>query len=336
MFNRSLRTLGPPLVVAILSQQSCSTGSGAPAEGDASTHQADAGAGAVESRDASGDTSVAADANAAVDGPMDAGVDAIPDTSVDVPSDAALGSDVKLSGDSGGPSSDAKPPGPTGCVRDGTPPVFKSHIVDHGAGAASSGSWGGFVLDPTLPRDAISAFATTISSGSGTKRLSSVDYFLPKSQSVYAPIDGRVVSVTFQNQWWEQDYEIAIEPVKDSHYRVSLDHVLAPTIKAGDTVIAGQKLGSVGNSITNGPTNPIVNSVYGVVELQVNYYPGSSCTDYATTLYECPFQYFSPSLATTLSSQVTQLMSNWEAAKNNTSLFDESTMPYPGCVVREY
>ncbi len=102
---------------------------------------------------------------------------------------------------------------------------------------------------------------------------------------------GEPRSLAYVN-WWENDYEVHLMPFENSHYIVSIDHFLNPSIKVGDKVTAGQKIGTAGNSITNGPVNPITDPNYGVVELQVNYYPGEGCQDFAITEFRCPFQYF--------------------------------------------
>jgi hypothetical protein len=83
-------------------------------------------------------------------------------------------------------------------------------------------------------------------------------------------------------------------------------------------------------------SNPVVNPTYGIVELQVNYWPNLPCHDFTGTVLKCPLQYYSPSLASNLQGQVSQLMSNWESVKGNSSIYNEAAMTTPGCMTTEF
>src|SRR6185295_12754053 len=116
-----------------------------------------------------------------------------------------------------------------------------------------------------------------------------------------------------------------------SIYNITVDHINSPTIGVGDTVTAGQKIGTAGN--ING-TNP---SPYGLVELQINQYTvGSSCNDSSKFSTVCPFVIFDPNLLSTNKAKITQLMADWESLKANTGIYDEASMSFPGCIVNSF
>lgn len=79
----------------------------------------------------------------------------------------------------------------------------------------------------------------------------------------------------------------------------------------------------------------MVNPTYGIVELQVNYYPSASCTTFTSTVFKCPMSFLRSTNGTILRSQLNQLMTDWETLRSNTAIYDQAAMVLPGCQVLE-
>jgi hypothetical protein len=256
-----------------------------------------------------------------------------PADSLAPPHDGPTTTDLKAKPDSA-PSPDLllapdKSGGP--CQKDPTPPAIKNLGIEIQTWDGIPGSKAGAIIfDPNLSKT-FEPFGALL----GGKVNSSINFTIAKGQNVTAPIDGVVVAVEYQTNWWEQDYEIRLRSKMTSAFEVSIDHVSNPLVAFGDTVVAGQVIAQTGNWITGGPQNPVTNPNYGIVEIQVNRYTALPCNDFTASKMVCPLSLMSSQDLTTYSAKLTQLMADWEAVKSNPQLFDEAAMVLPGCLVNE-
>lgn len=139
--------------------------------------------------------------------------------------------------------------------------------------------------------------------------LPTFEYKVDPDTQVVSPIDGVVSQVDYQED--TDDYSIILLPESGSDWMVNIDHVTNVAITVGETVTAGQALGIPGTW----------NDTYGRVELMV--------VQGAT--YYCPFDVFDASLKAEYEDKVTQLMNDWEAFKDDETIYDQAAMVSPGC-----
>lgn len=90
-------------------------------------------------------------------------------------------------------------------------------------------------------------------------------------------------------------------------------------MKVGDRVTAGQVVAEAANFNNNAPAG------FGLFEIGI--LKGGNPPQHV-----CPFQYLDDSVKDELMGQLTQLFKDWEAFKNDTSLYDEASESIPGCL----
>ncbi len=110
---------------------------------------------------------------------------------------------------------------------------------------------------------------------------------------IIAAIDGIVVDL--KQQPGSNDYEIFLIPNDNSPWVVGYDHVVSPTVKRGEKVKVGQKLGLIAPENSGGYR----------YELQIN-------NNNDDTMH-CPTELLDASVKETISAQITQLAADWVA-----------------------
>jgi hypothetical protein len=201
----------------------------------------------------------------------------------------------------------------SGCgsgLRIGEPPVLYNLTVDIQTCAPLPCIGGAFNYLATETEPTF--FGGTVIGPSGPKIIPNIEFKVREDADVISPMRGIVSAVETSQQG--DDFSIRISPGALSAYTVEIDHVLSPTVEEGDLVEPGQVLGKPG--VWNG-------SPLGRVEIQVNR--GGD--------YVCPMDYLHGSVKASMRAKVTQLMADWESVKSSTTLYDESAMVVPGCLV---
>ena len=92
---------------------------------------------------------------------------------------------------------------------------------------------------------------------------------------------------------------------------ITVDHLTNITVSKGDFVTSGDLLGNPG---------PWIEGV-GKTELMV----------YENGLAHCPFAYMRDSLKAGYRRKILDLMADWEAYRNDSTLYSEASMAEPGC-----
>lgn len=165
-------------------------------------------------------------------------------------------------------------------------------------------STGAFVLDSALG-SIFTEFGPEVPSFGWT-------YVLSTSSDLVAPLSGKVSSLTFDDA--SQTYEIRIRPKSDSIWVVTVGNVALPVIEDGDTIAAGDDLGEAGGGAPLG---------YSMASLRVD--------DTDKDKAWCPFAVFDSATLLTASSSLTATLAEFEALKNDTTIYDEDAWLLPGC-----
>ncbi|KKR06475.1 MAG: hypothetical protein UT34_C0001G0516 [candidate division WS6 bacterium GW2011_GWF2_39_15] len=198
-------------------------------------------------------------------------------------------------------------------VEDIKPPVIKNLVVEFARYNSRTGKAGAFVFKSSEDKVFLEFGARVKSSTGDWKLLPTFEYRTDPNAKVFVAADGIITDLRFQTD--TKDYEIMTSPSARSRYAVIYDHVKNVTLKKGDSVKAGQTLGTAGTWAAG----------IGRVELMVNEYSDEIDSHY------CPFKFFDPSLIETYKQQVRNMMADWEAFKGKSSIYAESKDIWPGC-----
>ncbi len=188
-----------------------------------------------------------------------------------------------------------------------TVPVLKNLAVLFAAYDAETNKAGDFLFEANQNK----IFLGFGPAPSGESPLPTFEYYLDPDAQIQSPTEGIVTAVNYQAE--NDDYSIIIRPEADSNWFVNIDHVLNVQVAVNETVEVGDVLGNPGTWELG----------LGRTELMI----GNEETDLAY----CPFEMFDSDLSATYQNQVTQLLNDWEAFKNDDTIYDQSSMVYPGC-----
>ncbi|MHB8649263.1 MAG: peptidoglycan DD-metalloendopeptidase family protein [Gaiellaceae bacterium] len=222
-------------------------------------------------------------------------------------------------GSNGGGSNGGAQGGPTPAQQ--APPVIENLPVVLGTYDSSTGRAGDFLFthDQSPAKGPISEFADQIATGSGTKLTSEIGFdWLAQGTPILVVAAGIVTKENFQSD--TQDYEIWEQPVAGSQWTIIYDHVDSPAVAEGATVAAGQRLGT---AHPNGGSTAFS-------ELQLV----QRVSD--VTHQWCPTKYLDSNVAATVATALRQLMSDWEAYRGDTSIYDPAKDVEPGCLQETY
>jgi hypothetical protein len=191
-------------------------------------------------------------------------------------------------------------------------PEVMNLLVDFGRYDSAAGKAGPFPFDPSKEK-MFYEFNAEVAGPGGSKFLPTFEYHISPDAMVRAPSTGYVTMFRYQAE--TGDYEIGI--TRSPHLTspktgmVTVDHLTNLTVSKGDFVTAGQLLGNPG---------PWIEGV-GKTELMV----------YENNLAYCPFSYMPDSLKAGYRQKILFLMADWEAYKKDTALYNQASMPEPGC-----
>jgi hypothetical protein len=191
-------------------------------------------------------------------------------------------------------------------------PLIRNLIVDFDRHDPLTGRAGPFVFDPSKDK-VFFEFNAAVPTPEGLKLLPTFEYRLSPEANVYAPADGYVTHFRYQAE--TGDYEIGItrSPNLTSSRTgmIMVDHIKDITVAQGNFVTAGQILGKPGPWIE------------GISRTELMVYQNDTAW--------CPFLFMTDSLKAGFRQKLRHLMADWESFKNDTTLYDEASMPEPGC-----
>ena len=195
-------------------------------------------------------------------------------------------------------------------------PVLENLGVAFAPYDPATGRAGAFRFDPSLEKVFLEFGAVVRDPQGRSKVLPTFEYIVAPDVAVLAVADGIVTGVRFQPE--TDDVEIWIRRTSTSPILVVQDHIRDPTVRVGDRVEAGQRLGRPGPWGEGFGRTEIM-----VVDEERAY---------------APFAFFLPSASKAYQKRVSRLMREWEAFKGDPTLYDEARMSrfYAGCLARSY
>ena len=143
-------------------------------------------------------------------------------------------------------------------------------------------------------------------------------FLLPLGTKVHAIADGTIYDV---KQLYSGDYSVMID-VGNPELYYEMEHVANPIVKKGDIVKAGQVVAEVS------PHNAKNNAGLGMFEVGVLKHGNPPS-------HLCFFDHIDKSVKSELDKKIKAFYKSWEAYKGDVSIYDESSMPTPGCDNRE-
>lgn len=184
-------------------------------------------------------------------------------------------------------------------------PVFYNFLVDENNFSYNSSYVSSY--GPILP------FGAEVRDEFGNSQLSpTYEFYLNDKSTVLSPLNGYVLDVGFQPE--NDDYYIWISPKKNSAWIVEIDHVKNVTIKKGDYIHSGKKLGLVGSWYKG---------IVGRTELMIIK---KEIGGYYT--YYCPYLFFSKNLKQKYSVIIKNTLKNFNSNSYNNN---PKKMVLPGC-----
>ncbi|MBT3181564.1 MAG: peptidoglycan DD-metalloendopeptidase family protein [Deltaproteobacteria bacterium] len=190
------------------------------------------------------------------------------------------------------------------------PPVLKNLGLDIEPFNSTTGMAGAFNFTEA---DAIDAAIFTVFGDllNGTTLNPTFEYKPDATSNVISMTGGTVSAVEFDDE--HNDYAVTVIPVDSKGWIISYDHVLDLDVSEGNSISAGDIIGTVGGWYEG----------IGRTEIQVIVED--------TGLSYCPFLVFDESLKSEYEGKIIQLMNDWEEYLGDPNIFDEDLMIYPGC-----
>ena len=198
-----------------------------------------------------------------------------------------------------------------------SPPVLTHSMVEFGDYNPETGKAGDFIFDNSIVDKVFEEFGEEAYDGfGGTKTLPHYTFFLSLDARIYAPTDGEVVMLTYQEDW--NDYEILVGPTSLSDWKLNYDHIrnVPGHIVEGYMIQAGEYIGTP-----------------GVWYMDVGFIELTIMKDLNNGFNEnyCPYDFFTPELKVSFSQGLNNLMTDWESYNNDMTIYDEESYVSPGC-----
>jgi len=150
-------------------------------------------------------------------------------------------------------------------------------------------------------------------------------FYLPLGTSVVSMVNGTVCDVP---KLWSNDFSVRIAPPGmkctqgGAFVLFEHEHLLNPTVKVGDRVSAGQKLGVVSDFNPHWKAKGL-----GVVETGIFFMKKGS----NKPLHACLSLFIDPSKKSSMLSSLSSAFAAWESELNDTTVYDEAKMSPVGC-----
>ena len=150
-------------------------------------------------------------------------------------------------------------------------------------------------------------------------------FYLPLGTSVISMVDGTVCDVP---KLYSNDYSVRVAPPGMScmqggaYVLYEHEHLLNPTVKVGDKVTAGQKLGIVSDYMPHWKAKGL-----GVIETGVFFSKKGSNAPW----HACLSSFLDPTKKSAMLATLSSAFAAWEAELGDNTLYDEAKMSPVGC-----
>jgi hypothetical protein len=150
-------------------------------------------------------------------------------------------------------------------------------------------------------------------------------FYLPLGTSVISMVNGTVCDIP---KLWSNDYSVRVAPPGmkctqgGAFVLFEHEHLLNPTVKVGDRVSAGQKLGVVSDYNPHWKAKGL-----GVVETGIFFMKKGT----KKPLHACLSLFIDPSKKSSMLSSLSSAFAAWETELNDTTVYDEAKMSPIGC-----
>ena len=150
-------------------------------------------------------------------------------------------------------------------------------------------------------------------------------FYLPLGTSVISMVNGTVCDVP---KLYSNDYSVRVAPPGmacmqgGAYVLYEHEHILNPTVKVGDKVTAGQKLGIVGDYNPHWKAKGL-----GVLETGVFFSKKGSNAPW----HACLSSFLDPTKKSTMLATLSSAFAAWEAELGDNTLYDEAKMSPVGC-----
>ena len=159
-------------------------------------------------------------------------------------------------------------------------------------------------------------FSIPASSAGPSKKNPQPTFIVPLKTPVRSLVDGVVVSIP---TLWSGDYSIQVtNDGQMQKWIYETEHLINPTVKVGDRVVAGQIVGEVSDFNHGAPPG------FGTVEIGI--LKGGNPPQHV-----CPFAYLDPSIKDETFSKIKAFYKSWEEYLGDTTLYNEDE-EIPGCL----
>ena len=188
------------------------------------------------------------------------------------------------------------------------------------------------VVPPTFPNPEDTLMYRHIASSYGTEVRGEKDpqmaFVAPLGTKVLAMIDGTVCDLPVL---YSDDYSVRIAPPGVPCYPApnfgadllfEHEHIIDPLVKVGDTVKAGQEIGSVATWMT-----AWTEMGFGVTEIGVFYSKGTS------PMHACLANYIDPAVKDQMIAALVSIQEAWTKERKDDTLYP--TEEVPGCITTE-
>lgn len=174
-------------------------------------------------------------------------------------------------------------------------------------------------------RNLIGVLGEVIAKDRGSVVEPQLTFIVPLGTPVISMVNGTVCDIP---TLWSGDFSIRVAPPPMTCTRgmayvlYEHEHVLAPSVKVGQKVVAGQQIAIVSDFNPNWKAKGL-----GTLETGIFFTrPGVN-----QPLHACLALFLDPKRKAAMLSALSSVFAAWEAERGDPSLYDEARMPVPGC-----
>lgn len=155
-------------------------------------------------------------------------------------------------------------------------------------------------------------------------------FVAPLGTPVISMVDGTVCDLP---TLWSNDFSVRVAPTGTSCSGTAApilfehEHLIDPTVKVGDKVSAGQRIGSVSNFNSNW-----VSRGFGIIEVGIFF---SKNDGSGKPWHACPSNYLAPAKADSLKATLSSIERGWMSVRNDPTMYNLAAQSPIGCLTSD-